>query len=434
MSPDICDPDLCPGDRTLQPHTCSRVVQVFLNGGRDSESYLYEVSALFEQILRPVIREAVWTDLLESAERGDARRIRLIIVFAPHRLLQLGSTDHPLGESALMAASTNGRTEVVGLLLEAGVKFETSWTSSRAWQVKDTCLLAAIKNKHPQVVRLLIAAGADVQVNDGQFAALVNAVLCWHPEVIQMLLEAGAGVGEQVSSALYWSSQVSNATGYDHGTRTLASPLAVACGQGHLRIVRMLLEAGATEHLHKGNALHSAARHGHVEVLKCLLENSSGIPADVLNHKMLTEGTPLMAAARHGHPQAVEALAQAHADVNLTQFITGRTAIMTATADGHASVVTALIAAGADVCLLDHHDRSCLMLAVKGSKADIADQLAAAGADVHRPEQASACHPDGQTPLMVAASTGDAAMIEVLLRHGALVQPPSVTYLLHWSL
>jgi ankyrin repeat protein len=57
----------------------------------------------------------------------------------------------------------------------------------------------------------------------------------------------------------------------DNGT----TPLHFASHEGHLAVVRLLLEAGAAKDVsnaHGATALHLAARRGHLEVVKVLLD------------------------------------------------------------------------------------------------------------------------------------------------------------------
>jgi ankyrin repeat protein len=88
--------------------------------------------------------------------------------------------------------------------------------------------------------------------------------------------------------------------------------LIEAAANGHLDVVKLLIENGADVNL-KGEAwygpLHAAAANGHIEVVKILLENG----ADV---SIFHQNKPLHNAAMNGHIEVAEILLDNGADVN----------------------------------------------------------------------------------------------------------------------
>ena len=98
-------------------------------------------------------------------------------------------------------------------------------------------------------------------------------------------------------------------------------------------------------------ALEWAARKGHKEVVKALLDNK----ADV-NVSRLTDGvTPLYIAAQEGHPEVVKLLLDHKADVNASRH-TGSTPLYVAAQKGHTEVVKLLLHHKADVNASRHTD------------------------------------------------------------------------------
>jgi ankyrin repeat protein len=94
------------------------------------------------------------------------------------------------------------------------------------------------------------------------------------------------------------------------------SPLACAAGHGHLRIVRLLIEAGADADglgVNDHPILTLAAMNGHTEVVRLLLATGANPNAK----RALTGEAPLHAAAAYGHTDVVLALLGARADVNV---------------------------------------------------------------------------------------------------------------------
>ena len=116
---------------------------------------------------------------------------------------------------------------------------------------------------------------------------------------------------------------------------TYLSPIHHAAKQGHLEVVRILLEAGADQNAATANgitALMFAARQGHLEVVRLLLETGAD-----KNAAMAHGRTALMLAAKEGHLDVVRTLLKAGADMNAATA-DGRTASMLAAADGHLEV------------------------------------------------------------------------------------------------
>ena len=121
-------------------------------------------------------------------------------------------------------------------------------------------------------------------------------------------------------------------------------PMFSAAEQGHLEVVRLLLEAGADKNAAKQygtTALMLAAHNGHLEVVRVLLEAGAD-----KNAARQDEATALMIAAQDGHLEVVQVLLEAEADMNARQD--GTTALMLAAVCGHLEVVRVLLEAGAD--------------------------------------------------------------------------------------
>jgi ankyrin repeat protein len=170
--------------------------------------------------------------------------------------------------TALMLASSYGHTEVTKLLLEAGadVNAQVNWYSKSysytpkffgLSQIKGcTALMYASMEGHTEDVKLLIEAGADVNLQDKDgYTALMCASEIRYTESVGLLLEAGADVNVQDSS------------GY--------TALMVASEYGCIGVAKLLLEAGADVNVRDNygyTALELAKRNGVWDIVKLLRE------------------------------------------------------------------------------------------------------------------------------------------------------------------
>ncbi|HVB37760.1 MAG TPA: ankyrin repeat domain-containing protein [Vicinamibacterales bacterium] len=125
--------------------------------------------------------------------------------------------------------------------------------------------------------------------------------------------------------------------------------------------------------------------------------------------------TPLHLAAFFGHAKAVELLlAYGASPAAVSTNATGNTPLHAALAGGHTLVAGLLVGAGADVDASSAGGWRPLHVAVTGGHLDAVKVLVAQAADVNAANDA------GQTPLAVATQKNQKAIVEFLLRQGAL--------------
>ncbi|CAE7897032.1 Kinase D-interacting substrate of 220 kDa [Symbiodinium microadriaticum] len=183
-----------------------------------------------------------------------------------------------------------------------------------------TPLTCASAYGHVEIVRLLLEAGAAVDLTDRQGnTALTLATANGHIEALRLLLGAGANIGQTDKdgrTALSWASSI-----------------------GHVKAAELLLEAGAdtnaTDH-GLNTSLIWASANGHAEILRLLLE--VGAAKNCTDHN---GRTALMRAAGNGRAEAVRLLLEAGADSEIRDH-QGRTALVGASAKGHSDVVRIL--------------------------------------------------------------------------------------------
>jgi len=319
-----------------------------------------------------------------------------------------------------------------------------------------TALMWAASNDDLELVRALIKAGANVTLKN-QFgtSALTEAAIIGSAPVIEALLKAGADPNTK------------NPEG--------ETPLMAVARAGKVDAARRLLEAGADvnakEEWGGQTALMWAAVQSQAEMVKLLASKGADLNARGVirqwERKVITEPrpkdmnkggfTPLLYAAREGCVECARHLVAAGADRDL-EDPERITPLNMALLNLHFEFAAFMIKAGADVDKWDLFGRSPLYMAAdvsslptKGNGAmavipsvdsvtalDVAKMLLDAGAnpnlqlkrrppyrDVPQDRGGDTILAQGATPLLRAARAGDAPLVDLLLKHKALVDLPS---------
>ncbi|XP_036397225.1 ankyrin repeat domain-containing protein 50-like [Megalops cyprinoides] len=279
-----------------------------------------------------------------------------------------------------------------------------------------TLLASAAYAGSIDVIRLLLSRGASLELSDNQGQTpLILAARQGHVNVVRFLLDWIRRCGTEGARIV------------DHADGEGWTALRLAAWGGHTEVVRLLLDAGAEVDgcdMEGRTALRAAAWGGHEEILLTLLEHGAQVD------KADQEGrTPLIAAAYMGHWEAVEILLEHGAQVDL-QDGDGRTALSVAAMcvpsaakglRGYEDVVGLLLERGADPGHRDQDGMTPLMLAAYEGHKEVVELLLEAGADVDESAALRGSPSAGVTPLLAAASMGHVDVVSTVLFWGAAV-------------
>ncbi|MEP7305258.1 MAG: ankyrin repeat domain-containing protein [Acidobacteriota bacterium] len=352
--------------------------------------------------------------VLFAAEGNDVRLVSAIKAGDRPAVLALARNREAVtaraadGTTALHWAVEADALDMVEVLLRAGA------SASAANRYGVTPLALAATNGSAGVVEALLKAGADANASmpEGQ-TVLMTAARTGSAETIDALLRAGAAVNATESwlgeTALMW-----------------------AAVENHPAAVRRLVDGGADINARSALQVYPPMNY----------------PATGLVRMAMPRGgwTALMYAARQGSLDAAGALAEAGADVNLTDP-DRTTALLLALVNSHFDVAALLLERGADPNIADVTGKAALYTAVdarnqerlfsrpiaKRSNAINSLQLitlllergAKPNARLSRPllqrahNAGDATLGAGSTPFMRATKAGDVVGMRLLIEHGA---------------
>lgn len=228
--------------------------------------------------------------MLSAAISGDS--------VAVQRLLSSGADPNVLSENRrltpLIVAAAKDNAIVVRLLLNAGA------TVSLRNNIGATALEFAAVNGSEEAVKALVAAGANPNAADDKgLNPIHRASIEGHSVVVQELVNAGGDITIRAGE---------NTPG--------DTALGIAAHNGHLDLVKLLLELGADvdaeNTMYKQTPMHRAASENAGPVLVALID--AGGTVDYLD---IDGDTPLFTAAFWGNQEAIEVLLENGADKSL---------------------------------------------------------------------------------------------------------------------
>ena len=298
------------------------------------------------------------------------------------------NTRDKYGATPLVNASMYGNIDSVIILLEhnADISIKTN--------DKNSALHAAARFGFPKIAQILLKVGLSPNDQDVTGATpLIFAILGGHTAIVELFIKNKANV--------------------NHTDKHGQSALFPACEKNYLKIVQLLLQAGASPNLqryHDGiSALHIACANRFLELAQTLLQFKAN--PNIQN----TNGvTPLMMATHLSYHDIVDLLVKSGARVDLKVYNAEITALMFALYCNNPAIITTLLKAKANVNIQDYQGWTALFMASFIGDKEIIKQLLLYKADPNL------CAKDGRSPLHVA-SNKDVA--EFLLKAGASPNP-----------
>ncbi|CAH0046151.1 unnamed protein product, partial [Clonostachys solani] len=358
--------------------------------------------------------------------------------------------------NALQAASAQGWTDAVALLLEAGADTNT------CEGIYGNPLQASSAQGHAQIVKLLIDNGANPNKLGGFYGTALQAASArGHDQVVAVLLdnwadprrEGGAFDASLPAAAARGHTRIVELLlqhpGYLNPEETMFQrALYSATAGAYIDIVKLLLERGADMDVEEQwyiGALQIATKLGLFEIVKMLLENGAGINVPIIGDR---DEHPLFVALIQGNADIVRLFIEAGANLN-TGKETSNTPLCAAAKGGHAEMIRLLINHGVELISDDDFSSLELSAAVKNGHEEAVALLLELGATYNGFTLEAACYGKHETilrmlvrspamltaigdgkvdwmssnPLQIAARGGDENLLRILLEAGIFPGP-----------
>lgn len=308
--------------------------------------------------------------------------------------------------SSLLKACQEGNETTVRHLLDAGADIDAL--------DKDNCspLFLACQHGHDNIAQLLLQKGAAINTcNKDGTSPLFIACKNGHEVTVELLLKNDIDDRlNHVSTSNEHEPLQKNIADINLCRKTGASPLLIACQEGHDSIVELLLNNGADINLcttTDASPLFIACQNGHNSVVQLLLDRGAEI-----NKRRKDGYSPLFVACQNGLDNIVERLLKDGADINATRD-DGTGPLFISCKHGRVNIVELLLEKGAQTNLCTNSGVSPLYVACKEGHCSTVELLVKYKADVN------VCKSNGSSPLSIANKNKHSNIVEFLQKNGA---------------
>ena len=322
------------------------------------------------------------TPLIFATTNGYVEVVKVLLDFGISQNIDLCNL-------AFLIASSNGHTDIIRLLLTSNVEVKSS--------TKDKALIHAAAAGSYIICKILITNGAAINAkNEKGWTALRNAIIGGYFDIVKLLVESGADLNLCENSGLFY--------------------LNIACGLGWTEIVKYLIANGADVSMRRGidTNLYLATRHGHIDVVKLLLESGN---SDVdVNYCGEGGNTVLVVSVQRKHMMMVELILHHGANINQPNSL-GLTPLIAAVLNEHVEMVQFLLQHKPNINYLDLNNHTALFHAVLIGCFDIVQILLKHGAEFNQ-HSANNASIFTDPLLAVAVENGHHKIANLLLQRG----------------
>src|SRR5262245_7837153 len=320
------------------------------------------------------------TAIMYAASNADLDLVRALIKAGANAKLQ-----NQFGKSAITEASIIGSAPIIDALLKAGADPNTKTPEG------ETALMEAARAGKLDAAKGLLDAGADVNAKEnwGGQSAIMWAAAQSQPEMIKLLASRGADVNAQ-GVIRQWERKVITEPRPKDMNKGGFTPLIYAAREGCVECAKQLIASGAdpdSEDPDRVTPLIMSLLNLHFEFAAYMVKSSG---ADLDKWDLFGRSPIYMAADVSTLPvKGNGAMAVIPSDDKITALDVGR------------------------------------MLLEAGANPNIQLKRRPPYRDVPQDRGGDTILAQGATPLLRAARAGDAKFVELLLKHGALVDLPS---------
>lgn len=406
------------------------------------------------------------TALMESARLKGAGITELLLSNGANTALKNNE-----GDTALLIAATTGSLDVVKTLIQSGANLND------LNKKKCTALILTLYRNDQAMAEYLISKGADIFLQDAKGRSAYDIALGYKNSSLMAQIKASGGkklarllanrekenhlkqfkAQSESNKSRGWSpvmyaswrgdkeavkSALSSDQNLDKKDTAGMTALALAAQGGHLKIMYMLLDAGADLRCAADIEKHAffiASKRGHAKVVKSLVSALKDSPEceellqSSLNYSLrnkqmdiadllLKNGTiytnqaktsPLIIMAAEADAELVEELVKNGVDVN-AKTPSGETALMIAAQHDNQVAIQSLLIHRADIDAKDNLGRTALIHAAQKGQINCVKYLTEQGSDVLWLTR------EGNTSLMLAAEKGYVSVVSYLSKYEEL--------------